>query len=72
MKRVLITIKAQEPAHPGTFTRASAQPRKNLRYSHTQYRELEEALDKGPEIWPHWKAAHARFKEHNPLKSLFS
>ena len=28
-------------------------------------REIEEASDKEPDIWPHWMAAHACLKEFN-------
>ena len=33
-------------------------------FAHTKYREVEEASDNEPEIWPHWVVAHALLKEH--------
>ena len=33
-------------------------------HSLTQYRELEEASDIVPKIWPHWMTVHAHLKDH--------
>ena len=47
---------------------ANAQAQTNLRIQAvplTQYRELEEASDKQPEILPRWMTAHARLTANN-------
>ena len=50
----------------------STQSCQSLCYSLTQYREVEEASDKEPEIWPHWIAAYACLKEHKPQDTKVS
>ena len=44
-----------EPAHPCSLARAFA--------VRTQSMEVDEGSDQTSNIWPHWKAAHVRFKE---------
>ena len=34
----------------------------SFRCSLAQYRELEKALDKEPEVWSNWTVAHVRLK----------
>ena len=48
---------SDEPVHMCSLARAFAVRSHNKR-------ELEEASDKEPEIWPHWIAVYAHLKEH--------
>ena len=56
---------SDEPAHPRILARAFA-----VRSHYTE--KLEQASDKELEIWLHWIAAHARWKERTMVRSLFS
>ena len=46
----------------------------SLRCSLTQYKDIEEASDNEPLVWPYWVAAHARLKDlkAHGAKSSFS
>ena len=60
MSQVLITYATSEGSGEPVRSRLSH------RCSLIQYRRVEEASDKEPEIWPHWIAAHTHLKEHKP------
>ena len=49
-------MKAQASSLTGAFAVRS--------HNTDQYRELEEATDKEPEIWPHLRAEHACLKDY--------